>query len=62
MKNTVMQMLQTFRADESGATAIEYGLMVGMMGLAILAAVNVVAGEAVTPFDNVATSIGGVND
>lgn len=33
-------MLRRFTADESGGTAIEYGLMVSLISLAIMAAVN----------------------
>ncbi len=33
-------MLRRFGADQSGATAIEYGLMVSLISLAIMAAVN----------------------
>ena len=34
------KVLQNFLADESGATAIEYGLIAAGISLAIIAAVN----------------------
>lgn len=44
-------MLSTFEKDlvddQSGATAIEYGLIVAMIALAILTAVRAFAGEAI---------------
>src|SRR5665647_2321302 len=35
-----MKMIRAFLADESGATAIEYGLIAAGISLAIIAAVN----------------------
>ena len=36
---TVMTCLRHFAADEHGATAIEYGLMVALIGMAIIGTV-----------------------
>ncbi|MFM9864989.1 MAG: Flp family type IVb pilin [Micropepsaceae bacterium] len=47
-------MLQKFAADERGATAIEYGLIVGLIFLAILASVETVAGLTSVMFTLVA--------
>jgi pilus assembly protein Flp/PilA len=44
-------------ADESGATAVEYGLIVAGIFLAILSAVNLFATNATTMFTNIATTI-----
>ncbi|EJW12086.1 hypothetical protein A33M_2424 [Rhodovulum sp. PH10] len=43
--HAVSRPLARFAADRSGATAIEYGLLCAMIGLAILAAVGT-TGEA----------------
>ena len=42
-----------FVKDESGATAIEYGLIAAGIGVAILAAVQAVGGELQTLFGSV---------
>lgn len=44
--------------DESGATAVEYGLIVAGIFLAILSAVNLFATNATNMFSNIATTIG----
>ena len=35
-----MRLIRRFLADESGATAIEYGLIVGLISLAIVTALS----------------------
>jgi pilus assembly protein Flp/PilA len=51
-------MLHKFAADQSGATAIEYGLIVGLIFLAILASVETVAGLTTVMFTLVAAIMG----
>ena len=46
-----------FLRDERGATAIEYGLIIAGIFLAILAAVQLVAGNATTKFNNASDAI-----
>lgn len=46
-----------FLNDESGATAIEYGLIAGLISVAIIAAVTLVGGNLTTTFNSVATSL-----
>lgn len=41
--SALTRLLNFFAADESGATAIEYGLIISLIFLAILASVNAVA-------------------
>ena len=43
---------------ERGATAVEYGLIVAGIFLAILSAVNLFAGNATNMFDNIANTLG----
>jgi pilus assembly protein Flp/PilA len=47
--------------DESGATAVEYGLMVALIAVAIIAAVTFLGGSIGNSFNNAAlhTGIGG---
>jgi pilus assembly protein Flp/PilA len=50
-------MLRLFATDESGATAIEYGLIVSLIFLAILASVNSVATGTVALFNLLASAM-----
>ena len=46
-----------FIADESGATAIEYGLIAAGIAIAIITAVQGVGGKLNTVFGNVSTAL-----
>lgn len=48
--------LQTLRT-EKGATAVEYGLMVALIAIVIIAAVTLLGGNLSGLFNEVATSI-----
>ena len=37
---TIIALLKSFRTDEGGATAIEYGLIVGIISAALVAVIN----------------------
>jgi pilus assembly protein Flp/PilA len=45
--------------DDRGATAVEYGLMVALIAVVIIAAVTLLGTNLSKLFNNVATSIGG---
>jgi len=51
------QIVLRFLADESGATAIEYGLIAAGISLAIIAAVNGIGGNLSTKFGDINTSL-----
>jgi pilus assembly protein Flp/PilA len=53
MKNLVARFVK----DESGATAIEYGLIAAGISLAIIAAVNTLGSKLSTNFTGIATSL-----
>jgi pilus assembly protein Flp/PilA len=53
MKNLVARFVK----DESGATAIEYGLIATGIAVAIIAAVNGVGTALITRFNGIATSL-----
>lgn len=53
MKNLVMR----FAKDESGATAIEYGLIAAGIGVAIVTIVDGVGAQLVTVFTSVETAL-----
>jgi pilus assembly protein Flp/PilA len=50
-------MLQKFFADQSGATAIEYGLIAAGISLAIIAAVNGLGTNLNGVFSNINSSL-----
>ena len=53
MKN----LLSRFVANESGATAIEYGLIAGLISVVIIAALTSIGTKLNTKFQNVSTSL-----
>jgi pilus assembly protein Flp/PilA len=52
-----MKIIRRFLADESGATAIEYGLIAAGIALAIIAVVNGLGSKLNTKFTSVNTSL-----
>ncbi|MFT5584190.1 MAG: pilus assembly protein Flp/PilA [Cognaticolwellia sp.] len=50
-------MIKAFINDESGATAIEYGLIAGLVAVAIIAAITALGGSLDTLFSNVASTV-----
>jgi pilus assembly protein Flp/PilA len=53
----MVQLLKNFIADESGATAIEYGLIAAGISLAIIAVVNGIGAKLNTKFSSINTSL-----
>jgi pilus assembly protein Flp/PilA len=45
------------KRDERGATAVEYGLMVALIAVAIIVAVTALGGKLTTLFNQIATAI-----
>ena len=54
MKNFLMNMWR----DEDGATAVEYGLMVALIAVVIIAAVTLLGTNLSEKFDTVAVIVG----
>jgi len=52
-----MQMIKALFRDESGATAIEYGLIAAGISVAIVAVVKAVGTNLVTTFTSVQTAL-----
>ena len=50
-------VFQRFLADESGATAIEYGLIAAGIAIAIITAVNGVGTQLKTNFNTITTKL-----
>lgn len=53
----MLKVFRKFCADQSGATAIEYGLIAAGISLAIIAAVNGLGSNLNTMFTNINTSL-----
>ena len=53
-----MKTLVKFVKDESGATAIEYGLIAAGISVAIIAVVNTLGSQLVNTFSTVSTQLG----
>jgi len=51
-------MLKRFLKNEDGATAIEYGLIAALIGVAIITAVGLVGDGLNSTFNEVATKLG----
>jgi pilus assembly protein Flp/PilA len=54
-------MLKRFLQNEDGATAIEYGLIAALIGVAIITAVGLVGDELNTTFETIDTKLGAAN-
>jgi pilus assembly protein Flp/PilA len=52
-----MRFARLFTANQAGATAIEYGLIVALIAVVIIGAVTTVGTNTRTKFNTVATSI-----
>ncbi len=50
-------LAEPVRRDDRGATAVEYGLIVTFIALAIIAAVTSLGGKLATAFQNVANAL-----
>ncbi len=50
----VSTALNTFASNERGATAIEYGLILALLSLAVVAGTTLVGGKLVALFESIA--------
>jgi pilus assembly protein Flp/PilA len=53
----MLAMVRTFLSDESGATAIEYGLIAAGISIAIIAVVNGLGTKLKTTFSSVSSQL-----
>ena len=53
MKNKIIR----FMKDEEGATAIEYGLIVGLISVVIAVSVGLIGGNLQTLFERISTAL-----
>ncbi|HKQ46163.1 MAG TPA: Flp family type IVb pilin [Rhizomicrobium sp.] len=52
-----MNLISRFIRDESGATAIEYGLIAALIAVAIIGAVTTVGSALIAKFNDVSTAL-----
>ena len=52
-----MNLLRSFAADQSGATAIEYGLIAAIVGVGLIAGLGGLKNALGTTFTNVGTEL-----
>jgi pilus assembly protein Flp/PilA len=57
MELDMKNLIARFVKDESGATAIEYGLIAAGISLVIIGAVNGIGGKLSTSFNSINTSL-----
>jgi pilus assembly protein Flp/PilA len=55
----MMSVFKRFLRDNSGATAIEYGLIAAGISVVIIGVVNTLGGKLKNTFTNVSTQLGG---
>ena len=56
-----MSTIKRFVNDESGATAVEYGLLVALIAVVIITAVTTLGKNLSTTFNTVATDVAGAS-
>ncbi len=56
-KDTSMQLLKDFIKDESGATAIEYGLIAGLIAVVIIGTLTTLGGDIRDLFGKISEGI-----
>ncbi len=54
----MLRLINRFITDESGATAIEYGLIAALISVVIIGAVTLVGGALDTTFTSISTALG----
>jgi pilus assembly protein Flp/PilA len=57
MEVTMLSLIRDFFKDESGATAIEYGLIAALISVVIITALTTVGSNLNTKFTSIATSL-----
>ena len=53
-----MNILKRFAKDESGATAIEYGLIAGLISVVIITVLGAIGTKLNTKFTTISTALG----
>ncbi len=53
-----MKLFSRFAQDESGATAIEYGLIAALVAVALIGALQALQGDLSSTFNNIGNALG----
>ena len=61
MKQKLPLLIRRFVRDETGATAIEYGLLAALLGVALLTAMNGLGNQMKTTFNTTSSSMSSAN-
>lgn len=59
MLSLFVSLKSRLHRDETGATAVEYGIMVGLIAVAIIVVVSTLGGQLTGLFQDVSTQLGG---
>ncbi len=59
--NSFLSSLSALRSDKSGVTAIEYGLIAGLIAVAIIVIITTVGNDLVALFTTVSDGIAGAS-
>ncbi|MFT6656858.1 Flp family type IVb pilin [Maritalea sp.] len=54
-----MNLVKKFLSDESGATAIEYGLIAALISVVIIGAATAMGGQLFAVFNSITVAMGG---
>lgn len=57
----MFKLIKRFRKNESGATAIEYGLIAALVGIAIISGATALGSQLGTTFQNISDELSGTN-
>lgn len=55
----MLQEMMKFIRDEEGATAVEYGLIAGLIAIALVIVLSTLSGGLEAAFDNIVEEMGG---
>ena len=58
----MLRFFRKLRKDENGATAIEYGLIAGLISVVIITAVTLVGSKLEAVFNEIGTTVDGALD
>lgn len=53
----MLRLIERLAQDERGATAVEYGLIISLIVLAMMSALNNVAGSTINMWNNVSSTV-----
>jgi pilus assembly protein Flp/PilA len=57
MYTSIFSLLQSVKVDRKGVTALEYGLLAGLIAVVIIASVRTLGTDLSTLFDSIATAM-----